>query len=159
MDFQKLFLDPNGRIGRGQFWTGFLILFVLNVVGHLLGHVLSFIVVLVLIYPNVCIYSKRLHDMGKTAWLQLIPYGVLIAAIVIAIVAGGAGMIMAMAGGAHDATAATAALGGLGIFVLVMGIGLLVNLAFLLWVGLSGTQPGANQYGPEPGAAETLTAA
>jgi uncharacterized membrane protein YhaH (DUF805 family) len=32
----------------------------------------------------------------------------------------------------------------------VFGLAFIVNIAFLLWVGLTPTQPGENQYGPEP---------
>ena len=153
MDIQRLFLSANGRIGRGEFWTGFLILFVLGIVVHFipgLGQLLA----ILLIYPWVCLFSKRLHDMGKSGWLQLIPYAVWIVAAVLGVVMGGTAAVMAMAGGGHsaDVAAGAGALAGAGMVALIMCGALVVNLIFLLWVGLSGSQPGDNAYGPPPAA-------
>jgi uncharacterized membrane protein YhaH (DUF805 family) len=156
MDIQRLFLSANGRIGRGEFWTGFLILFVLGVVVHFipgLGQILA----ILLLYPWVCLFSKRLHDMGKSGWLQLIPFAIWIVAVVLAIVMGGTAAIMAMAGGSHAADAG--ALAGAGAAVMVMGAACLANLIFLLWVGLSASQAGDNAYGPPPAAGGAATAA
>jgi uncharacterized membrane protein YhaH (DUF805 family) len=41
---------------------------------------------------------------------------------------------------------------------LVMCAAALVNLVFVLWVGLSASQAGDNAYGPPPGAAVATTA-
>jgi uncharacterized membrane protein YhaH (DUF805 family) len=150
MDIQRLFLKADGRIGRGEFWTGFLILFVLGIVVHfipMIGQIIS----IVLIYPWVCLYSKRLHDMGKSGWLQLIPFAVWIVAIIVAVMSGMGAAIMAMASGS-DAQASAGALAGAGVAALVLCAALLVNLIFLLWVGLSASQAGDNAYGPPSGA-------
>ena len=150
MDWKKLYLEANGRIGQKDFWIGWLILFV---VGIVLGMVLagmpqiSGIVGLLLIYPGVCLFSKRLHDFGKSGWLAAIPYGIsgivqvlgLLAAFGIATGMGSGNA--AMTGGAM------AGLAGLGLFFLCAFI---VLIAFLLWVGLSKGDPGENQYGPPP---------
>jgi uncharacterized membrane protein YhaH (DUF805 family) len=149
MDFQRLFLRADGRIGRGEFWIGFLILFVLGWVLSFIpgiGHFIGFL----LIYPWACVYSKRLHDMGKSGWLQLVVWGVWLVAAVLAAVLGAGGAIMAMAGGGQ---ADASALAGLGLAFVVLCVALLVTLGFALWVGLSGSQAGDNAYGPPPGAA------
>lgn len=158
MDIQRLFLRADGRIGRGEFWTGFLILFVLGIVVHFipgLGQLLA----LLLIYPWVCVFSKRLHDMGKSGWLQMILYAVWIVAVVLAVALGGTAAVMAMASGSHD-SAGVGALAGLGMAALVMCGAVLLNLIFVLWVGLSAGQTGDNAYGPPPSTtAGTATAA
>lgn len=154
MDFQKLFLSADGRIGRGEFWAGWCILFVINLVVHFIpgpGQLIA----LVLIYPWVCVYSKRLHDMGKSGWLQLIPIVVFLVAIIVGVIAGGTAAIMGAMSGHSDAEAGMAALGGLGLFFILLCLALLVSLIFLLWVGISPTQPGENRYGPEPGTGAT----
>lgn len=155
MDFQKLFLSADGRIGRGEFWAGWCILFVVNLVLHFIP-VIGWLAGLALIYCWVCVYSKRLHDMGKSGWLQLIPYGVFIAAIVIGFATGAGAVLTAMVSHQSDDAAGAMALGGLGMMGLMFLVACLVSLIFLLWVGISGTQPGDNRYGPEPGTAPAL---
>jgi uncharacterized membrane protein YhaH (DUF805 family) len=152
MDFQKLFLSANGRIGRGEFWIGFVILLVANFIISALSHAVPFIGILglVLLYCSICVYSKRLHDMGHSGWLQVIPMLVFLVGIVIAIAMGGMAMLSGMAGGANGGGNPSAAMGALGIAGIVFMIGGLVALGFLLWVGLSNGQPGDNKYGPPP---------
>jgi uncharacterized membrane protein YhaH (DUF805 family) len=149
MDWKKLFLDANGRIGQKDFWIGFLILFVANIVLNFIP-VVGQIAQLVLIYAGICLMSKRLHDMGKSGWLAAVPYGLMAIAMVLTILtvfgvmaASGAGQYGAPAAG----MGAVAAAGMAGMVMIVAG---LVSLAFLLWVGLSKGNPGDNQYGPAP---------
>ena len=148
MDWQTLFLKADGRIGKRDFWIGFAILFAVGFVAGLIP-IIGQIIALVLIYPWVCVYAKRLHDMGKTAWLILVPFGVGIVAMVVGLMSGGMAM-MGMGAAGTDAAAANAAMAGLGMFGLLMALAGLVGLAFLLWVGLSNGDPGENRYGPPP---------
>lgn len=146
MDWRGLFLTSQGRIGRKDFWIGFLILFV---AGLVLGVIplLGFVISLALIYPNVCIVAKRLHDAGRSGWLAAVPYGAGLLYGVLAGVVGGAALFTAAAGGAMTDAGALGALGMVGVlgFVLVLFL-----LGFLLWVGLSKGDPGPNRYGPPP---------
>jgi uncharacterized membrane protein YhaH (DUF805 family) len=148
MDFQKLFLSAEGRIGRGEFWAGWCILFVVNMVLHFIP-IIGWFAGLALIYCWVCVYAKRLHDMGKSGWLQLIPMAILFGGIIFAIVAGVGAAITANASNGSDA-AGMAALGGFGVMALVLCLCLIVGIGFLLWVGLSQGEPGDNRYGPPP---------
>ena len=148
-DWKTLLFSFQGRTRRSHFWIGWLIV-------QGLGFVLGFIPVvgilgLVLIWPNLAINVKRLHDMGKSGWLQLIPIVIFIVAIVVGVIAGGAAAVMGAMSGHSDAEAGMAALGGLGLFFIMLCLAGLVGLIFLLWVGVSPTQPGENRYGPEPG--------
>ena len=69
-----LLLNPNGRILRNRFWQGMVILTVGSVlitagstmVSTNIGY-LSFL----LIFPYICVYGKRLHDAGFSAWLVI----------------------------------------------------------------------------------------
>lgn len=150
MDWKTLFLDPKGRMGQKDFWIGWLILFC---VGLILGWLtmgfplVNQVISLALIYPGVCIYSKRLHDLGKTGWLAAIPYG-LSALVTLMALATTAGLLSGMATGNGGLTAgAMAGVAGMGLFGLVS---LIVIIGFLLWLGLSKGDPGDNQYGPPP---------
>ena len=73
MDWGKLFLSAEGRIGRQDYWIGVLILFALWIVSHL-AHVFAPFIWLLMLYPWVCVIAKRLHDFGKSGWLILIPF-------------------------------------------------------------------------------------
>jgi uncharacterized membrane protein YhaH (DUF805 family) len=90
-----LFLTREGRIGRGQWWLGVLGLVVAQwVVFGILGlaGLFSFdpeagmsgsmiatqiVIILLFIWPMICVYGKRYHDRDKSAWwilIVLIPF-------------------------------------------------------------------------------------
>jgi uncharacterized membrane protein YhaH (DUF805 family) len=148
MDWKRLFLSPEGRIGRGEFWIGFLVILGVSVV---LGFIpiLGQLVSLLLLWPTICIYSKRLHDFGKSGWLQLVPIVSAIVFTIAAVVTGGGAVLMGGASGDANAGGA-AALAGMGMAMLFIALIFLVWLAFLLWVGLSKSDAGPNRFGPPP---------
>ena len=146
MNWQNLFLSANGRIGQKDFWLGFLIVFVASIVLGLIP-ILGQIAGLLLIYPTVCLYSKRLHDFGKTGWLAALPYGVGAVLMLIMLLAGGAAFFGMASGSAAEAGGAMAAVGMIGLLAV---LAFFVWLGFTLWVGLSKGDPAANQYGPPP---------
>jgi len=149
MDWKFLFLTAEGRIGRKDFWIGFLIVFAASVVLNIVP-VLGQILGLLLIWPQICIHAKRLHDMGRTAWLMLVPFAVTVVCATLAVVTVGAGFLSAAILGSTDAdmAAAGSAMAGVGAASAVMGLAMLFGLAFLLWVGLTPSQPGENRFGP-----------
>jgi len=152
MDWKFLFFTADGRIGRQNFWIGVLILLAVNVV---LGWIplIGWLISLVGIYCSVCLYSKRLHDMGKSGWLQLIPFGIGAVLLVIGMAVGGMAMMTGWAmhpGGAYDGSMPAAGWAGMGVFMGLMGIAGLIGLIFLLWMGLTPGEPGDNRYGPPP---------
>ena len=152
MDWRTLFLSPEGRMNQKDYWIGMLILFVAWVLSHAL-HLLAPIVWLLLIYPGVCVYAKRLHDSGRSAWLILVPVVIGAAAFILAVIFGGVGVIgalgtMATLGSAPAAWGALFA--GIGVMLAFLGVAAVAKLIFLLWVGLSPGDPGDNAYGPPP---------
>jgi uncharacterized membrane protein YhaH (DUF805 family) len=146
MNWQNLFLSANGRIGQKDFWIGFLIVFVASIILGLIP-ILGQIAGLLLIYPTVCLYSKRLHDFGKTGWLAALPYAVGAVIMLIMLLAGGAAFFGMASGSAVEAGGAMAAVGMIGLLAVLF---FLAWLGFTLWVGLSKGDPAANQYGPPP---------
>ncbi len=93
MDFGNLFFSLEGRINRAKFWIGLIILFVLQWIvmiaaGTILGTslmmadptqpmpagagVAMLIILLLFLWPSICVYAKRWHDRDKSGWWTLI---------------------------------------------------------------------------------------
>ena len=83
MDWKYLFTSLEGRIGREMYWRGILamvvITFVAAILDMLLGTmnengvgIISVLVGLALIYPQIVLYAKRWHDRNKSGWWSLI---------------------------------------------------------------------------------------
>lgn len=147
MDWKTLFLTANGRIGKRDFWIGFAILVAASI---LLGWIpiLGFVVVLAVQFAWICVGSKRLHDMGKTGWLMLLPVGVGLATMILSFVVMGGAMMAGLSG--SEPVAAGAMMAGAGFMGLLGLVAFVVNIAFLFWLGLSNGDPGDNLYGPPP---------
>jgi uncharacterized membrane protein YhaH (DUF805 family) len=122
LDWKTLLLSPQGRIARREFWPGFAAVMVASIVLNLIP-ILGQLLGLLLLWPQFCIRAKRLHDMGKTALLLLIPLAVTILGSSLSAISGGR---------------------------LAFGVPFLVGVAFLLWVGLTPGQTNPNRYGPPP---------
>lgn len=66
-----LLLSPHGRILRNRFWQGMVVLTVASIMvtaGSVMLTTLIGYLNILLIYPYICVYGKRLHDAGLTAW-------------------------------------------------------------------------------------------
>ena len=75
MDIQYVLLNPKGRIASRDFLRGLVLLTGAFMIVQVIGtFVLPALTVLVypLIYPYVCVFSKRLHDAGQSGWLYLL---------------------------------------------------------------------------------------
>ena len=146
-DWQKLLFSFEGRTRRSHFWIGWLICLGLGVVTSwipLIGGLIG----LALIWPNLAITVKRLHDMGMSGWLAAIPWVANIVGFIMVFVSVGASVFMNTAALENEDPAAIMAL--FGPMLLILGILFLLNLGFLLWVGLSEGKPGSNKYGSNP---------
>ena len=79
MGLSGILFNPQGRIGPGEFWRGLIVLIGLSIVMSVvsvyapmaIAGIVSFAGIL-LIYPLICVYGKRFHDNGRTAWLVLV---------------------------------------------------------------------------------------
>ena len=68
----RKYVDFSGRASRPEYWWFFLAYVILTFVGRLIHEMLYVAVVLALILPLMAAGARRLHDVGKTAWLLLI---------------------------------------------------------------------------------------
>ena len=90
----KKYFCFEGRTARKAFWTFVLVNFVVNFVLGLIpgiGKILSAVFGLAVLCPTLGITARRLHDTGKTGWLQLILVIPVIGAIVLLILCAQAG--------------------------------------------------------------------
>ena len=146
MDWKSLFFSAEGRIGRQAFWIGWLVLLGVQmlagwipVVGHALG--------LIALFAWVCLCTKRLHDMGRSGWWQLVPVVLGPVLIVGSAMSIGFGAIL---GEITNIDTDWAALAGVGGLLVSVAIAVLAVVGFTLWLGIAEGQAGENRYGEPP---------
>ena len=86
----KNYATFSGRARRKEFWMfvlfNFIIAVVLGVVDSMIGvPVLGLIYTLGVLIPSLAVGARRLHDIGKTGWWQLIGLVPLIGILVLII--------------------------------------------------------------------------
>ncbi len=152
MSFADVLFQPNGRITQGQFWGGWGVL----LAGNFLANLIPFLGIIIwfgLIYVGCCVYGKRLHDIGKSAWLHAIPWGItaiLTLAGIFAMAPGFMRYVEENPGAEPGMEEVIGLMGPFGLFVIIIN---LVWLAYTIWLGVAKSQPGDNKFGPEPGMA------
>ncbi len=62
----------SGRAPRPEFWWFVLGQLIALIVASLLGRFIYTLVALALLLPSLAVGSRRLHDIGKSGWWQLI---------------------------------------------------------------------------------------
>jgi uncharacterized membrane protein YhaH (DUF805 family) len=145
MDWKSLFFTADGRIGRQAFWIGWLMLLGVHVVAGwvpLIGWALG----LAALFASVCLYTKRLHDMGRTGWWQVLPIVLGPVLILGSAMTIGFGALLGELTNIGDGWA----LAGVGGLLASLAIAFLVMIGFTLWVGTAEGQPGENRYGEPP---------
>ncbi|MBX9708901.1 MAG: DUF805 domain-containing protein [Caulobacteraceae bacterium] len=145
-NFQHVLFSFNGRIRRQHFWIGWLICLGAGVVLGwipILGTLLS----IALIWPNLAISVKRLHDMGQSGWLIVIPWIAGIGGVIAAFMTVG---VAALSSGYVSTDDPAAVLAIIGPMFGILSIVALIQLGFLLWIGITDSQRGENRFGPNP---------
>lgn len=67
------YADFNGRAGRAEYWYFVLACVLVGVVLQVLHlGLLAVLVNLALLVPSLAVGARRLHDTGKSGWLQLV---------------------------------------------------------------------------------------
>ena len=75
----KKFADFSGRARRKEYWMFILFyfitciaLFILMAVAPLIGMIAFFAFLIAVIIPTISITTRRLHDIGRSGWWQLL---------------------------------------------------------------------------------------
>ena len=152
MDWVWLLFSSNGRLGKAHFWLAALILFVFGwsvtlvpVAGPLISWLSS--------YCWFCIYAKRLHDFGKSVWLEVFVFAFGYICLALGIVVGGVGAVQAIVSNEFNWEMFVGVAGA--VFGLIAASGA-AHLTFLLYVGFRRGDRKSNRYGP-PTDTRTLT--
>jgi uncharacterized membrane protein YhaH (DUF805 family) len=67
------YADFNGRASRPEFWWFVLACFIFNVVANVVfASWIASLFSLALLVPSIAVGARRLHDIGKSGWLQLL---------------------------------------------------------------------------------------
>lgn len=69
--FQK-YADFNGRAKRPEFWWFVLFTFLASMILGVVSNMLSGLFSLAVIVPSLAVGARRLHDIGRSGWWQLI---------------------------------------------------------------------------------------
>ncbi len=69
--FQK-YATFSGRAGKPEFWWFFLFQVAVYVVTGMISDMLYGLAALALLLPGLAVGARRLHDIGKSAWLLLV---------------------------------------------------------------------------------------
>jgi uncharacterized membrane protein YhaH (DUF805 family)/uncharacterized membrane protein YphA (DoxX/SURF4 family) len=83
--WNTLFVQPSGRTSRGHFLAALIPLALAILWYAYKGPAVDYAPwgVVVLLYPAVVLYVRRLHDMGRTGWLMLVPAALALLAMLI----------------------------------------------------------------------------
>lgn len=66
------YVDFTGRAKRPEFWWWALFVFLASLVAQWIGSVPSALVSLGTLLPSVAVGARRLHDIDKSGWWQLV---------------------------------------------------------------------------------------
>lgn len=143
----RRYSDFSGRARRKEYWWFFLFYYLvyigLTIVDEIIGSnnsLISSIYILGALVPSCALSARRLHDIGKNGWLQLI--GLLYIFIVIGVLYIIGGLVQGIF---RDVD---------GLIIQVIGLlALLIPTIGLVWLFIlyiKDSTPGTNKYGPNP---------
>ena len=150
-NFGTAMFSFQGRLRRSHFWIGWAIVFFGYYVGSAIPflNILVFLAAPVLIWSNLAIGVKRLHDMGRSGWLIAVPWAAMTIGFIYA-------MVLIVMAAINDPVAFEDSSDPMQVLRLmapafgVWGFTALIGVGFWLWLGIADSQPGANRYGHNP---------
>lgn len=134
-----------GRSGRKEYWASVGILVLVGIALAVFripgaGAATTFLWIL--------IWSRRLHDMGKSAWWVMAPIGVMVVICVAAFALLGGPLMDAMKYSETGNGKVTDQ--GATLFVALVIALFLIQLAFTIWLGVVKGEVSDNRFGPPP---------
>jgi len=66
------YVDFNGRASRSEFWWFYLFNIICAIVAFAISPIIELLLIVGLFLPYIAVTARRLHDINKTGWLQLI---------------------------------------------------------------------------------------
>jgi uncharacterized membrane protein YhaH (DUF805 family) len=70
----KNYANFDGRARRKEFWFFLLFQIICMTVFSLINETLYLIGSLGLLLPSINVASRRMHDIGESGWMQLVPF-------------------------------------------------------------------------------------
>jgi uncharacterized membrane protein YhaH (DUF805 family) len=67
-------VDFKGRASRSEYWWFALFVVLVSFAAGLLGDAANALVALALFLPYLAVSARRLHDIGRSGWWQLVWY-------------------------------------------------------------------------------------
>ena len=68
----KKYADFTGRATKSEFWWWVLFALLISMAAQTLGDIPASIVSLAILLPYLAVTARRLHDIGKSGWWQLV---------------------------------------------------------------------------------------
>lgn len=68
----KKYAEFNGRATRSEFWWWTLFVIIFSTAGQMVHQTMGSLFSLFTILPSVAVAARRLHDIGRSGWWQLI---------------------------------------------------------------------------------------
>jgi len=66
------YADFSGRAKRAEFWSFILFSILVQIIVPIINYHYSILALLLLICPSVAVTTRRLHDINRSGWWQLI---------------------------------------------------------------------------------------
>ncbi len=138
--FRK-YADFSGRAQRSEFWWWYLFSLLANLIFGILDTALfgieslgvfGLIFDLIILLPSIAVAARRLHDIDKSGWWQIM---YLVPLVLV--------MLSALIGSSQDSAffSLVAIISGLAFFIAI--------IVLIVWHATKGTQ-GDNSFGPDP---------